>query len=506
MLVSPVRFWPSAPTAADIQAPLKTSGAFCSPRSTVDSGSVQIVAVNRPQICNKLRGVLRVRSIWTCASRERIMDLTSGRPIPVPLTSHTARSWHRPFFDRTSTAEVLAMSTSLPSSTSSPDSDTASNGTHLSSTTAAVTIVTSKVSRSRQFLTIWRPRVLASFIHTAPITPIVAAVVTVTTNPGTSSSSSLSTFGTAFLYLVVTWIALSVIDLILGLSRADRVDASSYRQLKQRYQLLANQARAQAALPEITELLEYEGPQWVTGEAYEDLWRRIHEAEDYSIRELEVGRILGLVDSAALRISDSSMRDKKDLTQKLTDARDAIVKNESDVKMAAAIDDVVLVWRAIHGYRDDRWAGIRRASNSLMLTCAVTALTGYGVLWVVRLIGVARTDLQHASVMMLTGALVALLNRLYTQLNSSTVVEDYGLSLAHLIVAPLLGALAAIMGLVVISQFRNQTGLNVDINPENLVTAAAFGLTPGLLFDRLKDHAEQLKAQIQSTSVGESQN
>ena len=55
------------------------------------------------------------------------------------------------------------------------------------------------------------------------------------------------------------------------------------------------------------------------------------------------------------------------------------------------------------------------------------------------------------------------------------------------------------------TEVRNPASLNdtfdIDLNPSGLLLAAVFGLTPGLVLDRLKSQADQIKGNIQSSGV-----
>jgi hypothetical protein len=112
------------------------------------------------------------------------------------------------------------------------------------------------------------------------------------------------------------------------------------------------------------------------------------------------------------------------------------------------------------------------------------------------------------------------------------VNDDYGFAYARLVSAPLISGLGAIAGVVLTAKIllpttdvvaapaavddsgkvtnvapavRQPASLHdifdIALNPSGLVVAAVFGLTPGLVLDRLQKQAEQYKTDIQKSSV-----
>src|SRR5207248_4556990 len=111
-----------------------------------------------------------------------------------------------------------------------------------------------------------------------------------------------------------------------------------------------------------------------------------------------------------------------------------------------------------------------------------------------------------ATAFFLVGGLIGLFNQCYNDAQAGTVVDDYGLTTARLLMTPLVSGLAAVAGVIIvavlsIAQLRlgSDPGVGlVDLFDVqrlmfNLIVAATFGLTPGLLIDRLKQQTEQYK-------------
>jgi len=112
------------------------------------------------------------------------------------------------------------------------------------------------------------------------------------------------------------------------------------------------------------------------------------------------------------------------------------------------------------------------------------------------------------------GAMVGLFQLLYAESQADTGVDDYGLSLARIIVAPQLAGLAALMGVVLTSLTTSTlsgspatpavtssipAALEQIRNPANVLVAVAFGLSPGLVFSRFRQNVEQTKRELTRT-------
>ena len=163
----------------------------------------------------------------------------------------------------------------------------------------------------------------------------------------------------------------------------------------------------------------------------------------------------------------------------------------------------------VHDFRDDSRSGLVRARNQLLGTAGFTAITVYALLWSALLSRVTVAAVEAAISFYLIGAVIGLFSRLYSESKSDSGVDDFGLSLTRLLTAPLLSGLAGVLGVVLLSmaattQGQVQAGALADAfdlgkTPLNLVTAAVFGLTPGLLLDQLSQKTEQFKQDLKSS-------
>ena len=173
------------------------------------------------------------------------------------------------------------------------------------------------------------------------------------------------------------------------------------------------------------------------------------------------------------------------------------------------------VRRSINQFRSDRWAGLVRARNQLMIAAGLTGLALYAAVWLAIM-----TDawfesangrempevIAYAAVFFLIGGTIGIFNQCYRDSKAPSAVDDYGLTLARLMTTPLISGLAAVCGVVLISTAT--TGIGEFAGPArfafNVIAAATFGLTPTILLDRLAQQAEQFKAEIRTSEAAES--
>jgi hypothetical protein len=165
------------------------------------------------------------------------------------------------------------------------------------------------------------------------------------------------------------------------------------------------------------------------------------------------------------------------------------------------------VRQAINQYRDQNYGGLVRARIHLACTTVATGLIGLSALAIAIAAGVPVPKLLTGATFFVVGALVGLFSRLYAEVGSDTAIDDFGLTGTRLHAAPQLSGVAAVLGVGLLAL----TGMTVhgtdplgdafDMSKSsfNIVTAAVFGLTPGLLIDRLKQQTESLKSNLRST-------
>jgi hypothetical protein len=174
-------------------------------------------------------------------------------------------------------------------------------------------------------------------------------------------------------------------------------------------------------------------------------------------------------------------------------------------EVSAARAAIRKVWHTLNEYRDDRWDSMRAARNQLLLAAGLVGLAAYAGTWLAIGTQVPREAMIGAAALALLGAMVGTFGQLIAQTRTSSVADDYGLSVAKMVVTPVTAGLAAVLGVLVVGAIQAGTGnlfdpaeiLSTGIGSVgNMVWAAVFGLTPGLLIERIKQ-AEV--GQVQST-------
>jgi hypothetical protein len=144
----------------------------------------------------------------------------------------------------------------------------------------------------------------------------------------------------------------------------------------------------------------------------------------------------------------------------------------------------------------------------------------YVILCIAILAGAAQTSIMAATIFGLVGALTGLFGRLYIESKADSAADDYDLTLARIVVTPVLAGLAAVGGVLLTTmlsltvlkfpalQTSNQQldlGViyNLSSNTFGIIVAALFGLTPNLFINILQDKAKALTEQLQKSSASE---
>ncbi len=285
----------------------------------------------------------------------------------------------------------------------------------------------------------------------------------------------------------------------------------------------------------IYEKLRKKNLAWVTASGYINLWKEMHNAEEALIDILPRETVVADALNDEMRIQDSRIDTSNELLKKL---RLAVTTLDSSAKpylqspptslqgasstptigpvsANTASNEVEMQQRsilrevrhALNEFRDSRWEAIIHARNQLISTMILTGLIIYVLLQFTILAGARQAMIISATAFFLVGALVGLFYRLYSESQTSKSIDDYRLALARLVAIPMFSGLAAVGGVLLTQKF---TPLVNVFDPKNmlaeLVVAAVFGLTPGLLFGMLQKQTEQYKIDLKSTQETQSQN
>jgi len=273
------------------------------------------------------------------------------------------------------------------------------------------------------------------------------------------------------------------------------------------------------------------GQRWITGTGYTDLWDRVHRAEELLILLVPTPEVLKGAKSDRLRLSGSNI-EEADLVAMLDAAVVTLNNaNASPTDRARTRGELQVVRYALNRYSDQLWDKILRGRNQLLRTMILTGITAVGALALALIAGADHTVVIGAAAFYMVGAVVGLFSRLRSESQPGAITDDYGFAYARLVSAPLISGLGAIAGVVLTAKILVPTSDFVDPatvddsgkvtteataprtpaslhdifdigrNPSGLIVAAVFGLTPGLVLDRLQKQAEQYKSDIQKSSV-----
>lgn len=201
-------------------------------------------------------------------------------------------------------------------------------------------------------------------------------------------------------------------------------------------------------------------------------------------------------------------------------------------KMARAI--LRTVRQSINEFRNQSWNGLILARNHLLETMIYTGLITFILLSIAIIWGAERTIVFAASVFYLVGATAGLIDRLRRESQAEAAIRgsDYGLWAARLVTIPLFSGLGAVGGVLLMAMLpyastvfepskateqsqkisdgvKTPSGeipllstiFDLNKNRMGLFVSAVFGLTPGLLLQKLQQQADKYKADLKSSQA-----
>ncbi len=298
----------------------------------------------------------------------------------------------------------------------------------------------------------------------------------------------------------------------------------------------------EAAVTYINDRLDRNGLTWLST-GYVSLWNRSNQADEAIIDILPCEAVIEGANYEELRLKNSEVPDSKDLLARLEEARTtlssdlkrskqsseqnqdtnlqqstaqampalpketadppspstAINRQGSQQSVQEARANIRKVKSALHKFTNERWDGLVRARNQLVGTAFLTAFFTYTLVIIAVLANVPPMNTLDAMVFYFLGAIAGLFGRLFDERNADTVMDDYGLSMARIIVTPLISGLAALVGVLFVTTSSTLDTL-YQINLQNLVFAAVLGFAPNILISLLRSKSEAIKSQIKSVS------
>lgn len=176
---------------------------------------------------------------------------------------------------------------------------------------------------------------------------------------------------------------------------------------------------------------------------------------------------------------------------------------------------MALVHNAINRIREDQWGALVGSRNNMMLAAAIAGMIAYLALVSVVVWGIDPKALQVAATFVMTGTLISLLHQVTLVDSRAGGVSDFGQSTARLLSATFVSGLIALLGVVVVEG----SGLDVALGGAQVLQAAggwaqtfdwtqdrigyfwaaAFGLTPSLLFKLLQNRTDAIKSSLNAS-------
>ncbi|GLV55780.1 hypothetical protein KDH_26240 [Dictyobacter sp. S3.2.2.5] len=294
------------------------------------------------------------------------------------------------------------------------------------------------------------------------------------------------------------------------------------------------------SLDAIREELDHHDLRWVVGTGYLNAWNLIHRAEEAMIDiapRLEVIRE-AYHDELSLEGSSIDSRNAtltklrlavKNLSPLAIQYMDTIAQDDGGSNGGATepvkVHDMEMdhearnaihnVKQTINEFRDGLWEGLVRMRNQLTGITLYTGLLTYALLCAAIVAGAVPSSIEAATIYYLVGAMVGLFGRLYTEAQADQAISDYGLTLARIVVTPILSGMAAVGGVLVVaifsftltkastvpSSFILSEIYNLNSNLQGIIVAAIFGLTPNLLISVLQQKADDFQTQLKNSSA-----
>jgi hypothetical protein len=291
----------------------------------------------------------------------------------------------------------------------------------------------------------------------------------------------------------------------------------------------AHEPTRQTALKEAREILRYvrdaldgtspgSALRWAAASGYTSVWRELHRAEEAVLAaELRESLYAEAVDDEA-----RLMRSRVDEKEKLLGELRRILGDEKRPRPRAAVamdldtpEGRALMRKirfVLNSYRDDLFQRFVRIRNGMFATLVYVGLVFDGLLALTVVAVPERHDdaIAVGLAYFLVGALVGLFAELYgASKGQRGAVHDYGLALVRLLTIPVLSGIAAVLGVVLTRAGSSSNGsvtldqiFSLQNYPLGIVVAAVFGLTPGLLLERLRTQTNEYKEELMKSAAG----
>jgi hypothetical protein len=276
-----------------------------------------------------------------------------------------------------------------------------------------------------------------------------------------------------FGFLAGFFLALIVGGLSLIFLTPERANPYEYRELTNRCCELDIQLKDLAADPRAKEAIQCapvrgtmfcdRGLRWVTGQGYLTIWTQVHQAEEALFMAEPVEWLVAEANRDLLRLDGSKMLKASAFMAEIRAAVKALSPRAEQLYLSRTLASDQLAgdpakWEqlarmklrevrsGLNAYRQSLWDGLVRARNQFVRTLILTTVLTAIVIDLVVGRGTDRGMVFVATILYLIGVLVGLFARLQGLISSTSVEEDFGLDTAHLLAAPILSGIAAVVG------------------------------------------------------------
>lgn len=268
-------------------------------------------------------------------------------------------------------------------------------------------------------------------------------------------------------------------------------------------------------------MLQQGGMIWVLRTGYIKVWTRIGQIIEAMMSILPGELVIENALQTIAQLSSSGVPNNQLYIERLEKAngtlRPAPNSSTSSVDEQPARSTIRQILYILHTYRCERWEELVRARNQTLGAAWLASWLLYALLDVAILAQVPKETMYQMSVFLLLGAIVGLFSRLLNEVDTNHTaiahMDDYGLTVARIIVTPFLSGLAALVGVplavIAIAMLQGHSTeaatllmkcYDFSLYPGNLLIAAAFGYLPSAVINLLKEQASRIQSELVSSS------
>lgn len=383
------------------------------------------------------------------------------------------------------------------------------------------------------------------FLLFLPIVPIIATVVSIVTYLVLNLKTPVSLTGIGWLNALLPPLfgIISTLVLWVILALACRRFTSACRANEKSYYGILNHLSTLnyyiETLPSEEEKKEIQGyrdcinqglkkqsTSWIIGNGYIEMWNLMDSAEEALMAVAPPQKVIADAIYDEMRLNGSNIVNSEEWANKLRSAVQELdpiavsyLKPAVGTQLAPPVSQLAspplpteeaearavlrVVRETINEFNTNSWDALISDRRQLFSTMTLVGLTMFVFVALAILFHIKPLHLEVATFFALIGGLAGLIGRLSIESQSDKTIDDYRLSMARLLVTPLLGGLAAVLGVLVVSKTTDLNSIYTfkDTLVPNLIIAATFGLTPNLLINQLQAKANEYQKNLQSTQT-----